>query len=503
MLRGIRNFHYGILNEQSLEYARNYADRITKTAQATAAIDELLEEKLLTACKTIALYEDEVDNAFLAELADSLELEELYYYNPAGEILYSNHGRYLGWRSSADHPVENFRLSDADLLVEEIRADTLSGNVFKYAYIRADNGFYQIGISAQKVEQLLHAFRPVTLLQEIEKGAQHIESISFLSNDFIVEESSDINLIGLQLDASELNENNAQREAFARVDALYGRTLYQVYAPVVADGNKIGSLLVTQSLEETDRLVRQTATLGMIAFAIVGLTLLYALYVTYLKKRELLVMANRHSATGLPNRRYLQRKISKTNLPGAAFFLIHIYGLATIDHIYGHRFIEGLFQDLNQHLNKSFDGQYEFFHFADNRLALFLPRETTREELGKLAQEIPHIFKELKALGAAMAIDDFGVGYSSFARLEELDVDIIKIDKSFIDRILIKKHKCLIIGELVAMCHKLGLEVVAEGVEKEEQRQYLREQGCDMMQGFLFSRSLPQDQAMQKLMETT
>lgn len=112
---------------------------------------------------------------------------------------------------------------------------------------------------------------------------------------------------------------------------------------------------------------------------------------------------------------------------------------------------------------------------------------------------IAELFKELKNMGITIAIDDFGTGYSSFARLEELSTDLIKIDKSFIDRILTRNHDQLIIGDLIAMCHKMGLQVVAEGVEKESQRQYLLEKGCDFMQGFLFSRPLPPEQALQKI----
>jgi len=125
--------------------------------------------------------------------------------------------------------------------------------------------------------------------------------------------------------------------------------------------------------------------------------------------------------------------------------------------------------------------------------------EITESIMFESFAEISAAIRELKKHGVEIAIDDFGVGYSSFARLEELPVDEVKIDKSFIDGILTKDRDRLIIGELVAMCHKLGLRVVAEGVEEEEQRQYLREQGCDMMQGFLFSRSLPIDTAINKL----
>jgi EAL domain-containing protein (putative c-di-GMP-specific phosphodiesterase class I) len=81
----------------------------------------------------------------------------------------------------------------------------------------------------------------------------------------------------------------------------------------------------------------------------------------------------------------------------------------------------------------------------------------------------------------------------------ELPVDVIKIDKSFIDKILVQDNQRQIIQELIAMCHKLGLIVVAEGVEHEEQRQYLLEAGCDLMQGYLYSKPVIEELALQKL----
>lgn len=98
-----------------------------------------------------------------------------------------------------------------------------------------------------------------------------------------------------------------------------------------------------------------------------------------------------------------------------------------------------------------------------------------------------------------IALDDFGTGYSALSRMGELPVDVIKIDKSFIDKILVQDNQRQIIQELIAMCHKLGLIVVAEGVEHEEQRQYLLEAGCDLMQGYLYSKPVIEELALQKL----
>jgi diguanylate cyclase (GGDEF)-like protein len=105
----------------------------------------------------------------------------------------------------------------------------------------------------------------------------------------------------------------------------------------------------------------------------------------------------------------------------------------------------------------------------------------------------------LRNQGVTIALDDFGTGYSALSRIEDLPIDCIKIDKHFIDNILVKdKHK-LIINDLISMCHKLGLKVVAEGVEEEEQVRYLRESSCDIIQGYFFSKPLVEEEALAKL----
>ena len=107
--------------------------------------------------------------------------------------------------------------------------------------------------------------------------------------------------------------------------------------------------------------------------------------------------------------------------------------------------------------------------------------------------------RPLRELGLTIALDDFGTGYSALSRMGELLVDFIKIDKSFIDKILLEDEQKQIVQELISLSHKLDLTVVAEGVEEEKQRDFLLKAGCDIMQGYLFSRPLPEKQALEKL----
>ncbi|NLM98182.1 MAG: EAL domain-containing protein [Halanaerobiaceae bacterium] len=105
----------------------------------------------------------------------------------------------------------------------------------------------------------------------------------------------------------------------------------------------------------------------------------------------------------------------------------------------------------------------------------------------------------LQDLGINIAIDDFGTGYSSFARERELNVNCLKIDKYFIDKLLEINTDNAITGDIISMAHKLGHKAIAEGVESEIQKQYLIENDCDYMQGYLFCKPVLKEQALELL----
>jgi len=98
--------------------------------------------------------------------------------------------------------------------------------------------------------------------------------------------------------------------------------------------------------------------------------------------------------------------------------------------------------------------------------------------------------RALKDLGLRLSIDDFGTGYSSLAYLRRLPLDELKIDRSFMQNVPAELDNVAIVCSVIALAHNLDLQVVAEGVETEEQLQFLKEKGCDLYQGFLFSKPL-------------
>lgn len=101
------------------------------------------------------------------------------------------------------------------------------------------------------------------------------------------------------------------------------------------------------------------------------------------------------------------------------------------------------------------------------------------------------MLESLRVLGVTIVVDDFGRGYSSLAYLTKFPIDKIKIDKSFVQEITSVDHNAAIVDAIIVMAHALGMTVVAEGVETEAQERYLRERGCDEVQGYRYSPGIP------------
>ncbi len=100
---------------------------------------------------------------------------------------------------------------------------------------------------------------------------------------------------------------------------------------------------------------------------------------------------------------------------------------------------------------------------------------------------------DIKSLKAKIALDDFGVGFSSFYRLSKLPIDILKIDKTFISNI---EDNMVIVESIIKLAHDLGMKVISEGVEYKNELMYLKEKSCDLIQGYYYSKPLEKDVAL-------
>lgn len=127
-----------------------------------------------------------------------------------------------------------------------------------------------------------------------------------------------------------------------------------------------------------------------------------------------------------------------------------------------------------------------------------LELEITESSLLENSQEVKNMLNEIKQRQIHISLDDFGTGYSSLSYLADFPIDILKIDRSFVSKIGQNKQAA-IISAMIAMGKAMGMTVVAEGIETEQQLQYLQDLDCDIAQGYLFSKPLPEHEATEYL----
>ena len=122
-----------------------------------------------------------------------------------------------------------------------------------------------------------------------------------------------------------------------------------------------------------------------------------------------------------------------------------------------------------------------------HRLTAELTESATMED----PSESEAILRALHALGLSLALDDFGSGYSSLSRLREMPVETVKIDRAFLREVPDNEEASAFVSAILRLSGALGRTAVAEGVETEEQRRFLADEGCPLAQGFLLARPLP------------
>jgi diguanylate cyclase (GGDEF)-like protein/PAS domain S-box-containing protein len=150
-----------------------------------------------------------------------------------------------------------------------------------------------------------------------------------------------------------------------------------------------------------------------------------------------------------------------------------------------------------QHIVQTVEEAIRETGFDPRRLEI----EITESILMRSAEETVQTLRELKAMGLRVSVDDFGTGYSSLNYLTRFPIDALKIDQSFVRDIAADPGDAAITAAIIAMARGLKLDVVAEGVETQDQLTYLRQRGCRLMQGYLFSRPVPAEEFVKQLQD--
>lgn len=707
IFNGIKNYYYDRMKEESIRLAKNYSLSLAKAAEAEDIINDLLEAKINTALMIAS--QGEYNNERFKDLAESLDVDEIDYYNAEGVLIISNIDAFFEredglWIIEDVHEIRDFLNSGAESFIGGIREDSISGNNFKYGYLRVgtDGCLIQVGVKAERIDNFLGSFGIQYLLDEIFAEGIALR-ISFIDNDNLIIGSSNKNYLKKNInDKQVLKVINTNKE-HGRVIQLNNEEVYEVFVPVTIGNEKMGTLSIVQSFDETKSLITQVSIFGLLALIIIYLSLIYIIITSYQKNKSLMKLAYFDSLTGLPNLQYMKLFLKKeiANQKDKALLLINCSDFKIVNMIFGLDFGDEIIKGLSDKIKELSSENIFPFRFSGDRFGLYIQNYYTRENIVTITEKINEIFKQpfkvknaeqyldvkvgimeftnnyknvdyllrdvlialndiksneklnyaffnedmdnrikrqekiereirnvlnnndnknlyleyqplvdlrtnkivgfealarlksetlgdispvefidiaekkqlivplgnlileiacnfinnirnrgfkdiriavnvsgiqllrddflydikrimnksnideslleleitesvlldnfdlinrklkrLRDYRIKIALDDFGTGYSSFSRLRDLNIDILKIDRYFVNSLSKVGSKKLMTGSIIQMAHKLDLIVVAEGVEDEEQKRYLIENKCDIMQGFLFSKPL-------------
>ena len=254
--------------------------RVEANARSVARIEAMLRDTILHVADLV-LAQEELSDVYLTEIANSLGIGALHWYNPQGVIIYSAFGDYVGWQAPADHPASLFQKSGQEYLVEEIRQDSESDLYYKYGYKKGPDGsMVQVGIEANDVQALTEDFSSETLVADLISGAT-------LSYAAILDRHNELDAATGGLAKSTLFADQSKIEALEKRSNFYllttdpgtGETVYDILMPLYVDDEHYGAVNVGIALDIVAKIMAErmlfTGVLAISAFLVIALVLYY------------------------------------------------------------------------------------------------------------------------------------------------------------------------------------------------------------------------------------
>ena len=382
------------LEDLSIKLTNSYAHLIDEQKEASSLVTEMYNEKLIVAMNAILMFEHHWSQDTLNELGDKFDLDALYVYSSDGEIILSMNNEYLGWAANEGHPVYKFMQSNEKSLVEEIRKDTESDEYFKYGYLKLNDSsnFIQVGISAEKIYNMLDKFSVDTSLYEI-KNESDVSAIAFININKSIQVSSnseDVNLNSLKL-------ANLSTSKPDNVDIVRENGMFRIVVAINHNGLHLGWLAMYWPTNETDNEVLSIIVSGIFLYLIVTIVFCFILYYAYKKDRSNYQLAYYDSLTKLPNRSFLREYLnsvySSQSKKYSAFIAVSFKNIQSIVATYGYLFADEVIRQLTKTLLNLIEQNDELYRFSSDRFVILIKDDKSSKYQLDLCSSIIEQFK--------------------------------------------------------------------------------------------------------------
>ncbi|HHX59862.1 MAG TPA: methyl-accepting chemotaxis protein [Epulopiscium sp.] len=270
------------MKDNGLRTSQQFIDMLGNNTKSLEVVSTMLDEKITTAAKTVKINKEGLDNNYLKNLAKESQIDEINYFDSSGTIILSSNLTYLGFVAPSGHVAYDFKSSSDQEFMEEIRKDSESDRFLKYGYVRdGGDGFVQIGIAADAVQELTNIFGYQTLLEEI-ASTEEIAYAVLINTNFEAIAHSNKERIGIVFDGkdSQTAVNDGvpySSESYYEAENI---RVYDITFPAVVNGKNIGALSIGYSMERIRKSIAANVAItiisGLVVFVLLGIVLFSA-----------------------------------------------------------------------------------------------------------------------------------------------------------------------------------------------------------------------------------
>lgn len=266
------------METQGVLTSERMVKRISDNMLALDTIDIMLEDKIRTAARNVINNEAKLSDRYLKEVMENQGVNEIYWYSPEGEIVYSTVPSYVGWTIPSDHPLL-VMIKGTEELMEDVRRDVESDNYLKYGSVSNKSGnFVQVGISADIVSGLKERFSYQTLVEQLATD-EAIVYVTVMNKEAVIIASNDVEDIGIMEDdiGSVTGAVDGQLYTSEYYEESIDETVFDVVYPMILDGEHVGAINIGYSMVSVRESIKQNIAIvfgiGLLVFVSLGVLL--------------------------------------------------------------------------------------------------------------------------------------------------------------------------------------------------------------------------------------
>ena len=388
--------NYNYIKADALNVARVYSQNLHKSEKAKTLLYTLMDDRLTFAGTVLGQKTGSLSNDILVSYVKELNVDVIYAFSPDGVLLFDSTGGAPGWQAEPGHPIHSFITSGDAFSIEDIRMDSSSGALYKYAYVKLPDGrFYQVGILAESIQGFLNDFEMEKLLGEIGE-AYSVDFAHFIDNNNVILESTLKDRVGDSISDKNVLQAMYLNQEYDVISDMEGKNAYQVFVPVYVEGEKIGTLAVGQNTETFLAAAFGVIGKGVWVLFSVIVVMGVLIVITYNKSASQLKLAYYDSLTDLPNdsymKEYLSSKIGQRKIKNKAIFLINMRNFRTINIALGFEVGDLIIKEIADRLEKALGKKGMLFRFTADRFVFYVENYQDAKDLEKVSKIITSVF---------------------------------------------------------------------------------------------------------------